>query len=116
MRLCVLLTLLFSLSLSNQSNAEDSIPVTRENYSAAEAARNYNNWNTMAGGSNKILHVKRLGEIGPNAPTIRMNRDTLYSSAVVDNSNGSLTVTLPEADIYQSVMILDDGGFTPFLK
>jgi len=60
-----------------------------------------------------MLHLKELSPIGPDAPTIRMNLDTLYSVGVYDN-DGELLVTIPESDLYQSIMILDTDGYTPF--
>lgn len=90
----------------------DQIDVTFENYNQAETARNFNNW-ASRGGNNQMLHEKELSPVGPDAPTIRMNMDTLYSVGVYDN-DGSMTVTLPKTALYQSVMILDTDGYTPF--
>ena len=42
-----------------------------------------------------------------------MNLDTLYSVGVYDN-DGDMTVTIPESNVYQSIMILDTDGYTPF--
>ncbi|MGY8769908.1 MAG: hypothetical protein ACKVH8_15935 [Pirellulales bacterium] len=91
---------------------EDQIDVTYKNYNQAETARNFNNWVKM-GSDNKMLHLKELSPIGPDAPTIRMNLDTLYSVGVYNN-DGDISLTIPESGIYQSVMILDTDGYTPF--
>ena len=88
------------------------IYVTYENYNQAETARNFNNWAKM-GGNNTMVHRKELSPIGPKAPTIRMNLDTLYSVGVFNN-DGEMTLTLPETDVYQSAMIIDTDGYTPF--
>lgn len=90
----------------------DEISVTYENYNQAETARNFNNW-AQRGGNNEMNHEKELSPVGPDAPTIRMNMDTLYSVGVFDN-DGELTVTIPESNVYQTVMILDTDGYTPF--
>jgi hypothetical protein len=90
----------------------DEIDVTFENYNQAETARNFKNW-ASRGGDNKMLHEKKLSPVGPDAPTIRMNMDTLYSVGVYDN-DGSMTVTIPASKLYQTVMILDTDGYTPF--
>jgi hypothetical protein len=99
-----------SLELSTTSQA--SIPVNFENYNQAETARNFTNWAKL-GGNNTMLHLDKLSPIGNKAPTIRMNLDTLYSVGVYDN-DGDMTITIPESDLYQSIMILDTDGYTPF--
>lgn len=107
------ITLLFSALFTMEGRAmSDQINVTFENYNQAETARNFNNW-ASRGANNQMLHEKKLSPVGPDAPTIRMNLDTLYSVGVYDN-DGSMTLTIPESDVYQSVMIMDTDGYTPF--
>lgn len=60
-----------------------------------------------------MLHLKKLSPVGKGAPTVRMNLDTLYSVGVFDN-DGEMSVTIPKSGLYQSVMILDTDGYTPF--
>ena len=60
-----------------------------------------------------MLHRTELSPVGPDAPTIRMNLDTLYSVGVYHN-DGEMSVTIPESGLYQSIMILDTDGYTPF--
>ena len=93
---------------------EDKIAVSFENYNQAETARNFNNWASL-GGNNHMMHLKELSPIGHDAPTIRMNLDTLYSIGVYDN-DGEMEVTIPESDLYQSIMIVDTDGYTPFFS
>ena len=107
--------LLFGLLAADPAGAQQEpkqIEVSYENYNQAETARNFNNWAKM-GGNNKMAHRKELAPIGPDAPTIRMNLDTLYSVGVYNN-DGEMTLTLPETDVYQSAMIIDTDGYTPF--
>ena len=95
--------------------ADDSsqlIDVSFKNYNQAETARNFNNWAKL-GSNNTMVHRKKLSPIGPDAPTIRMNLDTLYSVGVYNN-DGEMSLTIPDSGIYQSVMILDTDGYTPF--
>jgi hypothetical protein len=92
--------------------AKDLLPVTYDNYNQAETARNFNNWVSL-GGNNKMLHLPELSPVGKDAPTIRMNLDTLYSVGVYDN-DGEMEVTIPESNVFQSIMILDTDGYTPF--
>ena len=94
------------------ANAADQIDVTFDNYNQAETARNFNNW-AKRGGNNQMLHEKELSPIGPDAPTIRMNLDTLYSIGVYDN-DGSMAITIPNSELYQSAMVIDTDGYTPF--
>ncbi len=93
-------------------DSQKQIEVTFDNYNQAETARNFNNWASL-GANNGMLHLKELSPIGNKAPTIRMNLDTLYSVGVYDN-DGELKVTIPESEIYQSIMILDTDGYTPY--
>jgi hypothetical protein len=95
-----------------EDEAVESIAVSFENYNQAETARNFNNWARL-GGENQMMHLKELSPVGPDAPTIRMNLDTLYSVGVYDN-DGDMTVTMDESDVYQSIMILDTDGYTPY--
>ena len=87
------------------------IQVNRTNYQEAETARNFNNW-VAKGASNKLIHMTDVTPSGP-APTVRMNRDTLYSVALLDTSTGTTTITLPEGDLYQSVMMVDTDAYAP---
>ena len=93
-------------------NGSEQISVNFENYNQAETARNFSNWAKL-GGDNTMLHLDKLSPVGKTAPTIRMNLDTLYSVGVYDN-DGDMTVTIPESNVYQSIMILDTDGYTPF--
>jgi len=94
------------------TGTETSVSVNYDNYNQAETARNFNNW-AQLGGNNSMLHLKKLSPIGNKAPTIRMNLDTLYSVGVYDN-DGEMTITIPESGLYQTIMILDTDGYTPF--
>ena len=57
-----------------------------------------------AGGINRFTHRREPAAIAEQA-VIRLNRDTLYSFAVVDVTDGA-TLTLPEhGDRYLSAMV-----------
>ena len=88
-----------------------AIKVTRDNYQYAEAIRNAENYIKL-GGDNKWGHFRDLSPIGPTAPTIRMNLDTLYSVAVLDNSTRNIELTIPEGDILQTILVLDDQAYS----
>jgi hypothetical protein len=64
----------------------------------------------LTGGVNKFFHFREPTPID-NQPVIRMNRDTLYSMAVVDISEGA-TLTLPDVgDRYISAMIVNQDHY-----
>ncbi len=71
-----------------------AVPVTIENFTRAETDRMFAALQAEAGGVNRLRHNRTPTPID-HQPVIRMNRDTLYSSAVVDISKGA-TVTIPD--------------------
>lgn len=83
-----------------------SVRVNTDNFRAAETARMFDSFVALAGGTNKWFHFRAPTPV-ENQPVIRMNRDTLYSAAIVDISQGA-TVTLPDtAGRYLSVMVVN---------
>jgi len=110
-KVVVVAALAAGLLLVGVSCAPDSDPimVDRHNYQEAEVARNFNRW-AANGANNKLLHMTTVTPSGP-APTVRMNRDTLYSAAILDASSGTASITLPEGDLYQSVLMVDTEGY-----
>jgi hypothetical protein len=99
------------LVLAGVATSADSAPikVDRNNYQEAEVARNFTKW-ANNGANNKLMHMTSVTPSGP-APTVRMNRDSLYSAAILDTSSGTASITLPEGDLYQSVMMVDTDGY-----
>ena len=87
-----------------------AISVTVENFIRAESDRMFASLQSEAGSVNRLKHNRAPTPI-EHQPVIRMNRDTLYSSAIVDISQGA-TVTLPDAgDRYVSVMVVNQDHF-----
>jgi hypothetical protein len=65
------------------------------------------------GGLARFAHARAPIPID-NQPVIRMNRDTLYSSAVVDLDAGPATVTLPDTGKrFMSLQVIDEDHYTP---
>ena len=91
------------------STSTGPIIVDRSNYQEAEVARNFTKW-AANGANNKLMHMTAVTPSGP-APTVRMNRDTLYSAAILDTSTGNASITLPEVDLYQSILMVDTEGY-----
>jgi len=44
-------------------------------------------------------------------PTVRMNRDILYSAALVDAADG-FKVHMPDQGIFTSVLVIDQKGYS----
>jgi len=89
----------------------NGIIVTRDNFQKAETIRNANNYIKL-GADNKWVPFRKISPTGNKAPTVRMNFDTLYSVAVLDNPNGKMTVTIPEGDVLRTVLVLDEDAYS----
>ena len=64
----------------------------------------------QAGGVNLVFHHREPASLD-DQPVIRQNRDTLYSSAIVDITDGA-TVTVPDgAGRYLSVMVVNEDHY-----
>ncbi|PYG33184.1 DUF1214 domain-containing protein [Pelagimonas varians] len=86
------------------------IPVTVDNFTRAATDIELDKYVTLAGGINRFYHFREPTPV-EDQPTIQMNRDTLYSTAVVDISEGA-TLTLPEVgDRYMSAMIVNQDHY-----
>ena len=90
-------------SVANAQIADDNldalvdardIPVTVDNFVRAATDIELAKYVALAGGVNQFYHFREPTPVA-DQPTIHMNRDTLYSTAVVDISEGA-TLTLPE--------------------
>jgi hypothetical protein len=88
---------------------KNTIAVTPENYTDVEAEVNFQKW-VSRDAMNKLFRLDRLTPAGP-ALTIRMNRDTLYSAALVDATDG-FKVHMPDQGVFTSVLIIDQKGYS----
>ena len=89
---------------------DTSVPVTFANFAEIETARMFAAIAASAGGSNRWNHYRVPTPIDQQT-VIRMNRDTLYSAAIIDISEGA-TITVPDAgDRYVSVMLVNEGHY-----
>ncbi len=96
----------------NPSAIADSreIPVTIDNFIRAATDIELGKYVSLAGGVNRFFHFRAPTPVD-NQPTIRMNRDTLYSAAVIDISEGA-TLTLPDVgDRYMSAMVVNQDHY-----
>ncbi len=87
-----------------------AIPVNVDNFARAETDRMFHDLQSSAGGVNVLLHNRVPAAIDAQT-VIRLNRDTLYSFAVVDLAGGA-TLSLPEhGDRYVSAMVVNEDHF-----
>lgn len=87
-----------------------AIHVNIDNFARAETDRMFADLQRNARGINLFLH-NRLPAAIDNQTVIRLNRDTLYSFAVVDLAAGA-TLTIPEhGDRYLSAMVVDEDHY-----
>jgi hypothetical protein len=86
------------------------IIVRTENFVRAESNRMLVGIQAQAGGANRWRHLREPAALDEQT-VIRMNRDTLYSMAVVNITEGS-TVTVPDAGgRYLSVMVVNQDHY-----
>lgn len=84
--------------------------VSVDNFARAETDRMFASFVAEAGGVNRLSH-RRAPTPVDHQPVIRMNRDTLYSVAIVDISEGA-TLTIPDGgDRYISVMVVNQDHY-----
>jgi hypothetical protein len=87
-----------------------TVPVTVENFARAETGKMFSSLQAEAGGVNRLNHSRAPTSV-EQQPVIRMNRDTLYSFAVVDISEGA-TLMIPDAGTrYLSVMVVNQDHY-----
>jgi hypothetical protein len=84
--------------------------VNVDTFTRAETDRMFAALAQQAGGVNQ-LHHNRVPTPLDQQPVIRMNRDTLYSLAIVDLQDGA-TLTVPQSgDRYVSVMVVNNDHY-----
>ncbi len=87
-------------------------PVTVDNFIRAESDL-YMRGLVAQGGLGKILSRREPASI-EHQTVIRLNRDTLYSSAVFDLGVGPVTITLPDSgDRYLALQVISEDHFVP---
>ncbi|GAB2520715.1 DUF1214 domain-containing protein [Nocardia heshunensis] len=88
------------------------ITVTADNFVRAETDREFAAL-VKKGGLGVFDHNRGLAPIDAQS-VIRLNRDTLYSSAVIDLDAGPVTVTLPDSGKrFMSMQVIDEDEYTP---
>jgi hypothetical protein len=113
--LCTTLVTVASALEPGGKTAAEGVTVTVENFKRAESDIYF---------AGAIKSNDCFGQFGHNRiPTpinaqtvIRMNRDTLYSAAVLDLDAGPVTITLPEANgRFMSMQVINQDHYTPMV-
>lgn len=107
-------TIALLFSGTSSAFAAETIPVTADNFVRAESDL-YFQAIAKDNGFGKFNHVREPAPIdGQNV--IRLNRDTLYSSALFDLDAGPVTITLPDAGKrFMSMQVISEDHYTPFV-
>lgn len=89
------------------------VVVEPSNYIRAETDRSFHNIFGLSGAMNTFYHFRAPTPLDGQT-VVRMNRDTLYSAAIVDTSKGA-TVTIPKVDEgrFISALIVDNDHYAP---
>jgi hypothetical protein len=96
-----------------QPETGKAIPVTVDNFTRAESDLYFGGLIKDSGGIGKFLHRREPARID-NQTVIRLNRDTLYSSAVFDLDAGDVTISLPDAGMrFMSMQIVNEDHYVP---
>lgn len=96
---------------NSQGSAEQSVPVTADNFIRAESDLYFSNI-VKDGGFGKFFHFRTPAPI-EHQTVIRLNRDTLYSAAVFDLDSGPVTITLPDAgNRFMSLQVINEDQYT----
>jgi hypothetical protein len=111
--LAALVLLSSAAAVKAQDTSAAAVPVTVENFVRAETDSYFAKLIKDSGGLGKLGHHREPPSID-NQIVIRMNRDTLYSSAVFDLDAGPATGTLPNAGKrFMSMQVINEDPYTP---
>lgn len=93
------------------AQASGAVPVTVDNFKRAESDLYFGNAIKEAGGIGRLSHHRQPIEIDRQL-VIRSNRDTLYSTALLDLNAGPATITLPDAGKrFMSVQVVNQDHY-----
>ncbi len=105
--------LLFMTLISTTTHAKEA--VNYENFAQVETNLTAGRILNTAGGINKWVHIKSPTPLDQQT-IIRMNRDTLYSIAIVDVSKGAVITIPPVKDRYLSFAAINEQGYTRMVE
>jgi hypothetical protein len=100
--------------MSAAASIPSSIPVTIDTFARAETDLYFSNF-VRDGGIGKLFHTREPTPLDQQK-IIRMNRDTLYSSAVFDLDAGPVTITMPDpGGRFMSLQVWDEDEYCPLV-
>lgn len=106
----LLMTAVLLTVVGNASAEEKKIDVNIDNIRTVESHIQFDRYQKIAGGVNKWVHFFAPLDVD-NQPTIAMNRDTLYSVAIVDMKK-PITMTIPENNgRYFTLEVIDEDHY-----
>jgi hypothetical protein len=92
--------------------AEETVPVTADNFVRAESDVYMGNV-VKDGGFGRFNHSRELTPIDHQL-VIRQNRDTLYSAGIFDLDAGPVTITMPDAgERFMSMQVITEDHYSP---
>lgn len=101
----------FVALIGQQATAAE--PVTVDNFNRAESDLYFGGVLKEAGALGTFHHSREPANID-HQTVIRLNRDTLYSSALFDLDAGPVTVTLPDAgERFMSMQVISEDHYVP---
>ena len=106
----VSLAILSIASAPSASAQAEPVIVNVENFVRAETAAQFDRVVANAGGVNQFFHLREPAPLDKQT-VIRMNRDTIYSSALVDISEGATLIVPDAGDRYMSVMVVNEDHY-----
>lgn len=99
-------------SIDNPGTIADrmEVKVNIDNFVRAATDIEFEKYVSLAGGVNRFFHFRESTPVN-NQPTVRMNRDTLYSAAIIDISEGA-TLKLPDVgERYMTAMVVNQDHY-----
>jgi len=97
-------------STVSAAEAGKPVMVNVDNFVRAETSAQFDRTLQLTGGVNRFVHLREPTPLDKQN-VIRMNRDTLYSAAIVDISKGAI-LTVPDAGKrYLSVMVVNEDEY-----
>lgn len=102
-----------SVAFAEQPSPGVAQPVTVDNFIRAESDVYFGGLIKDSAGIGKFNHRRDPARIDDQT-VIRLNRDTLYSSAVFDLDAGPVTITLPDAGKrFMSLQVINEDHYVP---
>lgn len=112
--LCSMMTGLGAIAVAHAQTPAAAVPVTVNNFTRAESDLYFGGILKDSGGVLGQFNHRREPARIDNQTVIRLNRDTLYSSALFDLDVGPVTITMPDAGKrFMSLLIISEDHFAP---